>query len=383
MVGAAEGLMNGAVAMAAAAGILPPALVIAFQFKLASGKPQNLEKAANKWAESAAEVRTAIEQWKSFVSGIPTADWNADDREKYQQAVDDYCLQMEYLHNYCMAVHYALISLAWALFVYAIAAIAIAAFLAALATAAVASLGTLYAACLSLAGTALTVTYVMTGILATAGQMCAAVLAGGAAVTANKQAEHGSQEAATAFKQALLTGSAGAGANLLEGAANTGLAWLNRANGEFDSVPWAPGKTWGHRGYGLQSIDLDADRAYDTTWNVGGGAKVKIPHEMGPEFEVSGHRKYGPEGYAGGDFELKGKQPGPGVDLTGGVKREWNAEGEEKTTYSTGLEQPHTGAKGAYEGTVNPDGTSENKATWVAPWGSQEKNFDPPWDSGK
>ncbi|MEV5824958.1 hypothetical protein AB0L25_05220 [Spirillospora sp. NPDC052242] len=375
--------MNGAVAMAAAAGVLPPALVIAFQFKLASGKPQNLEKAANKWAQSAEEVRTAIEQWKSFVSGIPHADWNADDREKYQQTVDDYCLQMEYLHNYCMAVHYALISLAWALFVYAVAAIAIAAFLAALAAAAVASLGTMYPACVSLAGTTLTVVYVMTGILAMAGEMCAGVLMGGAAITANKQAEHGSKEAATAFKQALLTGSAGAGANLLEGAANAGLAWLNRANGESGTVPGTNEK-WGNPiGFPIHSIDLDADRSYDTTWKIGGGAKVKYPGAFGTEAELSGHRNYGPEGYAGADVELKAKQPGIFVDGAGGVKREWDGEGNHKTTYSGGLEQPQSGAKGGVEVTTDSQGGSEGKGTWITPMGSQERNFDPPWDTGK
>ncbi|TDD31432.1 hypothetical protein E1287_26305 [Actinomadura sp. KC06] len=376
--GAAEGLMNGAFTMAASAGILPPALMIAFQFKLATAKPQNLEKAAGYWESAAKDLENGSRQLKEMVDGIPQTAWNMDDRAEYERTVDEYCLQLDYLHNYCMAVHYALIALAWALFAYAIFAIGVAAFLVSLVVAAGASLGTMYGACVSLAQTALSITYVVTGMLGMAGHVCAAVLAGGTVVTAKYQADHGNGEAWNALKKAAVTGSAGAAANLLQSAANTGLAFLNRSNGERHPIP-GTNDVSGSRGFPLQEIDLDADRKYDTTWNVGGGAKVKMPGPYGPEVEVSGHRQYGPEGYAGSDFELKGKQPGPGIDLTGGVKKEWDENGDAKTTYGVGAEQPHSGVKAGYEKAVEPDGKAEDKASWVTPWGSQHKNFDPPW----
>ncbi|MFC4055598.1 hypothetical protein ACFOY4_38435 [Actinomadura syzygii] len=371
--------MSAASTMAASAGVLPPALLIAFQFKLATGKPQNLEKAAGFWESAANDLERASQELKSLVEGIPRPAWNMDDREKYEETVEEYRLQLDYLHNYCMAVHYALVALAWALFAYAMFAIAIAGFLAALVAAAGASLGTMYGACVSLAETALSVTYVVTGALGMAGHACAAVLAGGTAVTAKYQSDHGSTEAWAALKKAAVTGSAGAAANLLQSAANAGLAYMNRSNGEKIPIPGRRNEFSGTKGFPLQEIDLDADRKYDTTWNVGGGAKVQIPGKNGPELEVSGHRQRGPGGYAGSDFELKGKEAGPGVDLTGGIKKEWDAQGNAKTTYGVGAEQPDTGAKVGYEGTVGTDGEGENKVTSVTPWGSQEKNFDPPW----
>ncbi len=187
-------------------------------------------------------------------------------------------------------------------------------------------------------------------------------------MTAGYQSSHGNDQAWAASRKAIVTGSAGAGANLLQSAANAGLAYLNRSNGDVFPIPNSSSKSGTH-GFPLQEIDLDADRKYDTTWNIGGGA-VQVPGGNGPELEVSGHRQWGPNGYAGSDFELKGKQtlPGEMVDLTGGIKKEWDGEGNAKTTYGLGAEQPHTGSKGGYEATVGPDGKTENKVTWVAPW---------------
>ncbi len=151
--------------------------MVAFQFKLATGKPQNLEKAAGYWESAAKDLEKAAQELKTLVEGVPGPAWNMDDREKYESTVEEYRLQLDYLHNYCMAVHYALIVLAWTLFTYAIFAVAMAGFLDGLAIAAVASAGTAYAACLGLATTAANITWVVTGALGMAGQLCGAVLA--------------------------------------------------------------------------------------------------------------------------------------------------------------------------------------------------------------
>ncbi|MFC6933509.1 hypothetical protein ACFQHO_26280 [Actinomadura yumaensis] len=239
--------MSAAFLMASGAGILPPALMVAFQFKLATGKPQNLEAAAQSWSTAAEQCQKAAHDLRELVDGIPEQAWKMDDRAAYENKVADYCLQLDALHNYCMAVSYALTVLAYALFTYALFAIGVATYLDVLAVAALAIVD--YPECVALAGTALTVTWVATGILATAGGIAAATMGGGASFTADYQVDHGNADADDAFKRALATGSAGAAANLAQNAANAGLAYLNRSNGNIERLPGTAHATSGSRGF--------------------------------------------------------------------------------------------------------------------------------------
>ncbi|MFC6880088.1 hypothetical protein [Actinomadura yumaensis] len=386
VVGSAESLMSAAFLMASGAGILPPALMVAFQFKLATGKPQNLEAAAQSWSTAAEQCQKAAHDLRELVDGIPEQAWKMDDRAAYENKVADYCLQLDALHNYCMAVSYALTVLAYALFTYALFAIGVATYLDVLAVAALAIVD--YPECVALAGTALTVTWVATGILATAGGIAAATMGGGASFTADYQVDHGNADADDAFKRALATGSAGAAANLAQNAANAGLAYLNRSNGNIERLPGTAHATSGSRGFPLQEIDLDADRGINKTWNVGGGAKAQFPAGAGPEFEFGSHHKIGSKGYEGGDFEFKGKKPAGPVDLGLGGKVERDGEGNVNGGgFNVGAEQPETGSKAGYEGGWDDKGKYTDKLQGTTPAGSREwnpvekkKDDTPPWD---
>ncbi|MFC6882347.1 hypothetical protein [Actinomadura yumaensis] len=384
VVGSAEALMTAATAVAAAAGaVLPPALMVAFEFKLSSGKPANIMKAAYAYDNAADDLQTAASELRELVRSIPEQTWSANDRERYESNVHEYSLQLDYLHNYLMAVSIALTVVAWALFVYATFATGMAAYLGALAAAS--AFPPNYAACLPLAATALTVTHVATGILLNSGLAAAAVLGGGAAITADKQGDHGNQFAGDAFKKALANGAKSGAANLLQNAGNAALSFVNRAENPIGTQAKKP--------IPVKEIDLDYDRDKDGNVSVGGGAKFTA----GPvEHELGGHRKYDGSGkYTGTDAEYKAKF---GIDPTEthnavvGGKGDWKP-GDWKpdsASGTAGYENARTGHKAGLEG-GRKDGGWEGKVNGVGPGGSAElsgstkkpaKPVDdtPPWD---
>lgn len=286
--------------------ILPPAVMIAVQFKLCKGNPANLEKASQEWdkaAQAIEETRTLLQQ---RVSAISAKDWTAEDRPAYEQKVQEFCQQLDTLHMYCQAVSIALIGFAWALMVYAIFAIAMGTFLAALAAVAAAALAGIITAeitatCEAIAATCLTVTIVATGILGAAAQLAAIVFQGGSALAALAETFQGNDQALSDFMTAEATGSAAALANLGQNAINGGLAFAGRGGKKLP----------------IANVDLDADRNANHTWNIGGGATYKTAG--GQEITGGAHVKYGDHGFAGGDVS-GGYKSSTGVSVGGNVE---------------------------------------------------------------
>ncbi|TMQ97797.1 hypothetical protein ETD83_19825 [Actinomadura soli] len=381
--------MTAATNMAIGAMILPPALLVSFQFKLATGKPQNLEEASQEWAKAAQELEKASHELQARVKNIPADSWTMNDRALYEKTVHDFCRELDALHDYCMAVSYALIGLAWALFAYAVFAIGMAVYLDALAIAAAFVVD--YPACVAAAQTGLTVTWVATGILANLGLVAGAAMGGGAVVTAKYQGAQGNTGADAALKQALINGSAGAAANLVQSGANGALAFVNRSNGEIfnpsqNPLPGGqrdPRVATGSKGSPLSEIDLDADRGFDGTWDVGGGAKIGLGNG---ETELATHHKIQEGEYKGGNAEIKGKYSQGPVAVSGGPKLEWDDKGVGGSG-TVGAENPQTGSKVDYEHGMSTEGEHSDKVTSSSPSGSKQwnpnpKNEDPPppWD---
>ncbi|MBX6766070.1 MAG: hypothetical protein IRY90_02760 [Actinomadura rubrobrunea] len=328
----------------AASVLLPPAMMISFEFKLSTGKAAELDKAGQEWRKAAEQIEQLCNDLRKSVSAIPRQDWSAEDRPRYEAKVQEFCAQLAVLQTLCMAIGIALTVLAYALLAYAVFAVAMGTFLAALAAAAAVAIATVvgagaYAGMLTTAGTCLTITHVATGILAAAGQMGATVFAGGSALAAVVEAGRGNRQALADFLQAQATGSGAALANLGQNAANAGLAWLNR-NPKVTKP--------------LQEIDLDADRNYDRTWNIGGGAKIQTTG--GGEHEFGVHTKYGDRGWQGVDGEYKYTSP-TGVNVGG--KAGWEEDKDGNNIFSGGInggyehEATGIGGSGGVEGSYN------------------------------
>ncbi|GAA2615587.1 hypothetical protein SMC26_25020 [Actinomadura fulvescens] len=393
--GAAESLMTAAVPMAAVAGlVLPPALIISFEFKLSSGKPANLDSAGQTWRKAAQELQEASTKIKQLAAGVPKQAWSSTDRPAYEKKVQEWASQIDVLETYCQAAGITLTALAYALMVYAVFAMGMAVFLDGLAIAAAAALAGVvsapaYAGMLATAGTAATVTHVATGILAAGGSIAAAVIGGGTLVSALAERSRGNEKALGDFMKAQATGAAGAAANLTQNAANAGLAWINR----FDPSGYLP---TGHKGSPLKEIDLDADRGIDNTWNVGAGAKFQTGPAT-PEHEVGIRGKYGDQGFQGieGEYNQKRNLPGAagaaGGQGTFGGKIGWERDedgsgGDFYAGGKAGAEHAPTGSKGNVEGQINDDGDWKGKGegtTWggQGKWQGGKKDETPPWDS--
>ncbi|TYK43707.1 hypothetical protein FXF68_36785 [Actinomadura decatromicini] len=386
----AEPLMDAAIAMVSAAVLLPPALMISFEFRLAKGKPQSLEKAAAQWSKAAEEIQQAANDLQSLAKGVPEQAWNMDDRQGYEGKVDEFRAQVDALSTYLQAVSIALTVLAYALLAYAIFAMGMAVYIDVLLALAVAALASIvgapsYAAILSAAATGLTVTHVATAILASAGTMAGAVMGGGAGLTAAYQAGHGNDGAGAAFKEAVVNGSAGAAANLLQNAANAGLSWVNRSDGTTINGGLPGGKSAGGKGFPISEIDLDADRNINETWTYGGGVKVNTP---AGETEIAGNIKKNEEGWAGGEVGVNQKMNDPTGTYNGtvGGKVTWDENENVGGGFKGGVGDNKSGSKAEYEGGWDGKGDYTDKYNVNSPVFNREGSFDqpkdetPPWD---
>ncbi|MFI0447799.1 hypothetical protein [Actinomadura sp. 6N118] len=387
--GTAESLMSIATAMAMGAGaILPPALMVTFLYKESTGKPSKLEKAAQDWADAAKELSQAAQKITELVNAIPGEAWTMDDRPLYESKVVDFGQQVDALASYIEAVQISIMVVAWALFTYSVFAMGMAVYLDALAIAAAAALAatatvvgapagaTIFAECQTLAAVGMKVTMVATGILAVAGVGVAAVMVGGAALTANSQEGNGATNAFDAFEKGMATGAAGAAANLAQAGVNSGLNFLSRG---------VPGVS-----RPAAELDFDADRDIDKTWNVGGGAKVATPGGMG-EFEGGYHAKIRNGEVQGQEVEgkIKGTTPGGMASGSLGGKLEWDEnENLKNKSFNAGVESGPLGTKGEYEGNWDQKNQYSDKYNVNSPFfnrvdGSIQKKKDdepPPWE---
>jgi hypothetical protein len=341
---AADSMMTIAGTESAAAGfVLPPALMINFQFKLCKGNPAEIDKAGQAWRDVAQQIQQVGIELREAVAKVPRDDWSADDRTAYEQKVTQFCAQLDIMHAFFQTVGIALTAYAYALFVYAVFAVGMGTFLAALAVTAAAAAASvvgapIYGECLAIAGTCLTITWGATAVLAAAAQMAAVIFQGGAMLSATLQHFKGNDAALGDLVQAEATGSAAAAANLAQNAANAGLSFVNRG----DDL----GKVGPRAGSPLKSVDLDADRDSEHTWVVGGGAKVGT--RTGTEVEAGGHVRYGDRGWMGGDGEAKYND----VKVKGGYKED--AQGEH--TVSGGVEYSHESQRTGHGGKIGVEG---------------------------
>ncbi|GAA2615549.1 hypothetical protein SMC26_25050 [Actinomadura fulvescens] len=427
--GAVETMMDTATTEAGtAAFVLPPAALITFEFKISTGDAPALDVAGQAWRDASAAIQKLISELPQSVQAIAADAWTDTARPQYEAKIQEFCSQLEALEAYCQAVGIALTTVAYALFTYAIFAIAMGTFLAGLAVAVIAAAASVVgspaiAGMQAMAATCLTVTHVATAILAMCGQIVAAVLAGGALLTALTEKGRGNDQALGDFFQAQATGAAGAAANLAQNAANAGLSFVNRYQDAL--VPKGKKLPAGMKGTPLQEVDFDADRSFDKTWNVGAGATIETgaggTHEVGVNgkkgdgqaWGVGGEYKY--EGPLGNSGEVKGgyeqdkegkptwKVEGQGqnkVGVGGSAGYEHDDKGHDKVKGGVSVEDPTGSVKGGVEGNVNADtGEWGGKANGqYAPGGAQvaqgsgevsgqgwnvndtKGDFQPPWE---
>jgi hypothetical protein len=330
---AADTMMSIAETEATAAGLLPPSLMIKFQFSLSKGNPVNIDRAGQAWREAAEHIQQMVVELRQAVAKVPPDDWTADDRTAYEQKVQEFCSQLQVMYVYCLAVGIALTVYAYALFIYAVFAVGMGTFLAGLAVFAAAALASIvgaeaYAACLEIAATCLTITEGATAILAGAATGAGMVFQGGAITSAVVETFRGNDAALGDLKQAEVTGSAAALAGLGQNAINAGLAYAGGGGGKP-----------------LQSVDLDADRDKDNTWIVGGGVSLKTKGDT--DIELGGHAGYGDRGWMGGDGEATY------ADAT--VKGGETEDIDGKHTVSAGIEYSHENKTG-HGGTIGLEG---------------------------
>lgn len=349
---AADSMMTTATTEAMAAGlILPPAMWVNFEFKASTGKPDELDKAGQAWREAGAELQQTANDLLKAAAAIPSEAWTADARAAYEQKVRDLAAQFGIMDGYCQAAGITLTTLAYALLAYAGFAAAVGSILLGITPLAAAALAggptaVAYPGFLATAANCLTATHVATGILGSMGQIGAAVLAGGTALSAYKQAGKGNTKAFEDLMQAQATGSAGAFANLTQNAANAGLNYLNRTEGV--KVPH------GHQGVPVTAIDIDADRDKDRTWTVGGGGTFQTGPFGANQHEVGQHAKYGDRGLQG--LEAEGKSTFRGGGSVGG-KAGWEETGDGKNSFYGGANGGASNVSGGVEGKYTTDGS--------------------------
>jgi hypothetical protein len=355
----ADSMMSTAYTEAQTAGfVLQPSIMIAFQFKLSTGKAANIDKAGQKWRDSAGQVEQAIGELREAIAGVTAYDWTADDRTAHEQKVNEICSQMETVHTFLTAVGVALTVFGYALFAYAVFAVAMGTALDIMAVAAAAALAgvitaELYAEFEAAAATCLTITSVATAILAGVANMVGMVMQGGALLDAAVETHQGNKQAFGDLKQAEEVGAAAALANLAQNGANAALAYANRTNGL--NIPGGRGGK-----IPISGVDLDADRDKDRTWNVGGGATYS---KDGKDYTGAVHVKVGDRGFQGveGEGSVKNTKTG---DSWGG-KAGWYEDKQGNDHITAGVNHGH-----------EPTGSTGHKESASADWNWQKQRLD-------
>ncbi len=355
----ADSMMSTAYTEAQTAGfVLQPSIMIAFQFKLSTGKAANVDKAGQKWRDSSGQVEQAVNELREAIASVTAYDWTADDRTAHEQKVNEICSQMETVQTFLTAVGVALSVFGYALFAYAVFAVTMGTALDVMAVAAAAALAgvitaELYAAFEAAAATCLTITSAATGILAGVASMVAMVMQGGALLDAAVETHQGNTQAFGDLKQAEEVGAAAAAANLLQNGINAGLAYANRSKGL--NIPGGLGKS-----VPISGVDLDADRDKDHTWNVGGGATYS---KDGKDYTGAAHVKYGDQGFQGAEVEGTRKDTKTG-DSWGG-KAGWYEDPKGNDHITAGVNHGH-----------EPPGSTGHKESANADWNVQKHRVD-------
>ncbi|BCJ32798.1 hypothetical protein Athai_03010 [Actinocatenispora thailandica] len=317
--------------LAAAAMEVAPAVMIKFMFTLSAGDAAAVDKAGQDWRQASALVRQAAEAFQQAVAGVSGDDWTAQDRDAYEKKVREACEQYQVVEIYLEAAGIALSVMAGALCAYAVFAAGMAIALIAIGVAILACEGTVVGSVAvpeleAAAAVCLEITQVATGILAEVGVAIAEVLQGGAVLDATAEEIDGNDKAFGDLLNGEAVGAAAAGANLLQNAANAGIAYANMnektpALGK-DGQPvigpdGKPELNEGKTKFG--DINLNADRDWDKTWDVGASGKYG-------DFSAGADVKYGDHGWQGASVS-GGYTPEEGPQVTGNAGWEQDADG--------------------------------------------------------
>lgn len=334
----ADTLMNAALdlCLAAAAMEVVPALGARYLFSLSQGNSTNINGAAVEWAAAATKVSEAATVLRRAASGVSPEDWTAGDREKYDEAVDRACRQLGDVYEFFDSTSQVLAVAALALVLYDTFAIAIAAILVSIGVAIVGSEAGVVTAVdvpglLAYAAVMLDVTVVATAALAAVGTMVGTALQAAALAGARAESHDGDAQAWGDLKDGEEIGAAAAAANLAQDVLNAGIDYASRGTGvagRRKSLGLSGKNLTGRRGdvvdvkgkkesdrydSGAGVVDLDADRSWNETWNVGGGAQVgNVSGSAHAEFGdgrlqgVSGSASY--QADTGGQASLSGSE---------------------------------------------------------------------------
>lgn len=310
-----------------------PAVMIKFLFTLSTGDAAAVDKAGQDWRRASALVQQAAQAFQQAVAGVSGDDWTAQDRDAYEKKVQQACEQYQVVEIYLEAAGIALSVMAGALCAYAVFAAGMAIALIAIGTAILACEGTVVGSVAvpeleAAAAVCLEITQVATAILAEVGVAIAEVLQGGALLDATAEELDGNDKAFGDFLNGEAVGAAAAGANLLQNAANAGIAYANM--NEKTPVLGKDGKpvlgadgnpklNEGDTKFG--DINLNADRDWDKTWDVGASGKYG-------DFSGGADVKYGDQGFQGLSVS-GGYTPEDGPQVTGNVGWEKDKDGND------------------------------------------------------
>jgi hypothetical protein len=325
--------------MVAAAMEVVPAIWVRLLFSWSQGNVAAINGAAGDWAAAATKVSDAATVLDRAASGVSPQDWTAADRAGYDKAVARACRQLGDVHDMLDTAGRALEVVAEALAAYDFFAVGVAAILVEIGVAIVASESTVVGSVdvpglEAAAATVFGVVAAATVVLAAVGAMAGGVLQTAAVLAARAGARDGDAHAYRDLAHGEEVGAAAAYANLAQDAINAGLDYAARGNGVEGAR-----KTLGvarkgrkYEGSDAGPVDLDADRSWNRTWNVGGGA------QYGPA-SVSGHVQVGDDGFEGYDTSAsvgtnEDWQVGGSHSLHRGSDGDWH----EKATLSAGYE---------------------------------------------
>lgn len=345
-----------------------PAVMIKFLFTLSAGDAAAVDKAGQDWRQSSALVQQAAEALQQAVAGVSGDDWTAQDRDAYEKKVQQACEQYQVVEIYLEAAGIALSVMAGALCAYAVFATGMAIALIAIGAAIIACEATVVGSVAvpeleEAAAVCLEITQVATAILAEVGVAIAEVLQGGALLDATAEEIDGNDKAFGDFLNGEAVGAAAAGANLLQNAANAGIAYANMKDKTPELGPDGKPKI-GPDGQPVMNegktkagdINLNADRDWNKTWDVGASGKYG-------DFSGGVDAKYGDHGWQGASVS-GGYTPEDGPQVTGNAS--WEQDEHGNNVYKGDLTGGYKTPEGStYSGTAsgeyddNADGSSK------------------------